>query len=204
MPPSHHPLPKEYLAILREKDSLILSIMGKDPYKTDPVGIPFCKPNWDLMCKVGVSGLAVLRSIGVDIDLAKKKYASPEELFLALARDDGIAFLNLSYYYLGGSCRKGEHKELLISGEAINHRILKKSERIILCGEAKQHRWYGESLRNSYNAVHPDTRCKISKYQKVRDNWQEWWGSGAIASKFNINLKCYSSRNNLMPRGMRN
>jgi hypothetical protein len=151
------------------------------------MGIPFCKTTWDTFCKNGVSGQNVINSIGIDIREARFDYPSPRELFLRLAEDYGIAFLNISYYCLNGTCRKSLHRDQLILSESINQPILQKSDVVILCGEAYKHSWFGKPLNRFYKAVHPDTRCKISKHTSVKASWYEWWTSGAIANKFGIN-----------------
>lgn len=62
----YHPLPPEYHEILKKKRNFSLIIMGKDPFPTDPIGIPFCKKTWDEQLGVVCSGRYVLESLGMD------------------------------------------------------------------------------------------------------------------------------------------
>ena len=185
----YHPLPDCYLNILENKNTLVLTIMGKDPYPSEPMGIPFCKSTWDSMCNSNASGLNILLSLGADIAAIKQIYATPKDYFCELAINHGIAFLNLSYYFLGKSnCSKRKHQNELKSAEKTNGVILEKSERIIFCGEAEKHRWYGKSHNNGYEIVHPDNRCKNSQYPNIRKNWEEWWSQNAISEKFDLKI----------------
>ena len=178
----YHPLPDDYLALIAARDVLSLTIMGKDPYPTEPMGIPFCKPTWDTMCEDRASGLHVLLSLGVDIDTERERHQSPRELYCCLARDRGIAFTNLSYHYLGESARRDRHSQELRSAESINCEIVGKSRALILCGEASKRRWYSNTPPAGIqkSVVHPDNRCRISPYDAVRSGWLEWWQPRAI------------------------
>jgi len=183
---NHHPLPDKYVAALNVRDTYVLAIMGKDPYPTDAVGIPFCKPTWGTFCVDGVSGLDVFRSLGVDVEKARKKYKEPCDFFIYLAVEKGIIFLNLSYHYLASKCRKNSHDMQLKSAERINRQYLLASKNIVLCGEADKIRWYQNDYQNLHKAVHPDTRCKISRFEKVGDCWQKWWSENALKIRFKI------------------
>ena len=185
---NYHPLPDDYLAILQARKHLALTIMGKDPYPTDPIGIPFCKPTWETMRDDGTSGFHVLRSLGVDIQFAVQRYPLPTELFCALAEHHGIAFLNLSYHFLDGPCREGQHAMELVAAEEINGPICQVSNTLLLCGEANKRRWFGTPHPRSFAVVHPDVRNQISQHRDIRAKWVKWWTPNAVAAMFALNL----------------
>ena len=160
--------------------------MGKDPFPMDPIGIPFCKPDWDLQDDDLCSGHHVLASLGVDMMAVRGVFAVPADYFQYLANARGIVFLNLSYHFLDGPCRKGRHRAELIQAATINNPVLSKSRRIILCGEASKYRWYGDKPPHAHEVVHPDVRCRISRFSNVADQWREWWSVNAIAQRFRV------------------
>ena len=162
--------------------------MGKDPFPSDPVGIPFCKPDWDHLNDDLCSGRHVLASLGVDIAAVRSDYIVPADFFQYLASAKGIAFLNLSYHFLDGTCRTGKHRAALQNAVAVNDAVLSKSRYVVLCGEASKYRWYGNKPSHAYEAVHPDVRCRISRYPNVAAQWRAWWAFGAIANKFGISI----------------
>lgn len=180
----HHPLPDDYLTILNDRAEFALTIVGKDPYRDEPTGIPFCKPNWEAMCDETTSGLHVLYSLGIDVERARQQFPSPRELFISLARDHGVAFLNLCYHYLDGDVRKVRHRAELLSANAINRPILARSNAVILCGQAKRIHWYGGRVARSIEATHPDVRNRISRHSTTRANWAKWWRPNALAGEF--------------------
>ena len=184
----HHPLPIQYLSILQASGKFELAIMGKDPFPQDPVGIPFCKPDWEHQNNNRCSGSHVLASLGVNMLAVRSTFAVPAEYFRYLASVKGIAFLNLSYHFLDGPCRKREHQAELLQAAAVNDSVLSKSRHVVLCGEASKYFWYGNKLLHAHKVVHPDVRCQISPYPKVAEQWQTWWSSHAIARRFGIAL----------------
>ena len=181
----HNPLPTEYVEALDSNETFCLIIMGKDPYPKEAVGIPFCKPSWDSMCDKRISGLFVLQSIGLDIKKARNGFKVPADYFVYLAKEKGIAFLNLSYHYLNDSVRK-KHYVQLQSAEKVNKKYLFRSKATVLCGEAKKIIWYEGDYPSLHYAVHPSRQCNIHKNQKVRDSWSEWWSDGALKKKFQL------------------
>lgn len=184
----YHPLPTEYINALNLRESYSLVIMGKDPYPTGAVGIPFCKSSWDSFCVEGVSGLYVFRSLGINVNEIRRSFCNPREFFIYLARNKGIVFLNLSYHFLDGVCRKKKHHSQLLSAEVINQKYLQASRNTVLCGEANKIRWYKNSYNNLHEAVHPDARCKISKHEDVRDDWYKWWSENALKERFEVRI----------------
>ena len=185
---SHHPLPEKYLGILLDKQEFVLTIMGKDPFPHDPVGIPFCKPDWERQTDDLSSGYHVLASLGVVFPTVRSTFAEPTDYFHYLASVKGVAFLNLSYHSLGGPCRRVRHGAELLQAASVNDAILSKSRHVVLCGEASKYRWYGSKLSYAHEVVHPDVRCRISRFPKVAGQWQSWWSSSAIAQRFGITV----------------
>lgn len=184
----YNPLPEEYINALNSRNEYCLAIMGKDPYPTGAMGIPFCKSNWVEFCGKNVSGLDVFKSLGINIKVVRSQFKSPSEYFIHLAEEKGIIFLNLSYYFLNSACRQRTHSNELQESENINKNYLHKSQNIILCGEAKKIRWYKDSYNNTHIAVHPDKRCKISQDEKTRNGWSEWWSENSLKDKFKIQI----------------
>jgi len=70
----HYPLLDDYINILNEKGSYFLTIVGKDPYPSDAIGIPFCKPSWNSFCKNNVSGFTIIKSLGFDIMVLRSQF----------------------------------------------------------------------------------------------------------------------------------
>lgn len=185
---SHHPLPEKYLGILMAKQEFALTIMGKDPFPNDPVGIPFCKSGWEQQTDDLCSGYHVLASLGVNFSAVRSTFNVPTDYFRYLASVKGVAFLNLSYHFLGGPCRKVHHGTELLKAASVNDPILSKSRHVVLCGEASKFRWYGSKPSHAHEVVHPDVRCRISRFPEVADQWQAWWSPGAIAQRLGISV----------------
>jgi hypothetical protein len=176
-------LPEDYLNILEGLDEIKLIIMGKDPYPEDPTGIPFCKNTWNAMFQYTCSGRYVLSVLGYKRKkILKGKYGCPAEFFKYLAGKRGIVFLNISYYYIGGSLRKKEHEGFIEDAMATNMPIMEKAKSIIICGAAGKlpwiaSRWIALTTRvKVINVVHPDVRNSSSIYQSVKDEWKKYWG----------------------------
>lgn len=198
----------EYLDVIAKRIAsgkrLAMSIMGKDPYPGAKTHIPFCKPDWETMLSEDCCGKDVLRSLGIEIATIQKDFSTPEKLFMHLAERYGIVFLNVSYNYVGRTvCRNGKHvlvsnlqkkkhAPLLLYAEAINRNILRASKIVLLLGEAKKHKWYGEVASNQIEVVHPDRRCRISKHEDVREKWNRYWSPHQIAVMFNLDLNTRS------------
>lgn len=185
---NHYPLPAKYLGILQDKSEFVLTIMGKDPFPQDSIGIPFCKPDWERQTNDLCSGYHVLASLGVAFPTVRSIFTSPTDYFHHLASVKGVVFLNLSYHFLGGKCRKLRHRAELLQAASVNNAILSKSRHVLLCGEASKYDWYGNKPSYAHEIVHPDVRCRISCSPKVADQWQSWWSSGAIAKRFGITV----------------
>jgi hypothetical protein len=171
----------------QDDETIRLAIVGKDPFPQCPTAIPFCKSDWDSQLHHNCSGRYVLASLGVDIEEARNLCAFPEELFKAL-RKDGIVFLNASYQYLGDKITKKEHLGRLIEAHDVNSPFLRKAEIVILCGEAKKIRWLAGMEQIGIAVVHPDERCRISRFEQVRAGWKYYWSPMAISMWFQVRL----------------
>lgn len=185
---------------IAKKQTLEISIMGKDAYPGAKTNIPFCKPNWLEMNAPECSGKDVLLSLGVDLQAAEKM-GTPEQFFCWLLEEHGIAFLNVSYHFIGelktnkhgkdvlvSSLGKEKHARYLIHAEQINRDILRNSKVVLLLGDAKKHHWYGEAHHNAFEVVHPDHRCRNSRYPHVRQTWQDWWSPNQVATRFRLDI----------------
>jgi len=175
-----YPLPDNYLKILNETDTIELVIIGKDPYPGDPVGIPFCKDTWGELFKYNCSGRYVLNALGYEEnDIQKGKYGCPSTFFEYLATKRGIAFLNISYHYLGGPLRKRNHESYINEAYGVNEPILRKAKIIICCGEANKLRWTGFKGDGVSKVVHPAIINSVSTHEQVKKGWLKIWGTMA-------------------------
>lgn len=179
---------QEYLNRLNQQNHFNLVIMGKDPFPTNPTGIPFCKSTWREQLSQNSSGYHVLNSIGINFDGIEIRFDRPRDLFMVLA-ENGIAFLNLSYQLIGGKIRKHKHRTPIQTAFRLNLPILNNSTTIILCGEASKNRWNHYIHENILYFVHPDPRNSVSANQLVRDNWWRTWEVNALRNLVNINVE---------------
>jgi len=182
---NHHPLPPDYLLALKNSSTIHLAIMGKDPYPTAPVGIPFCKPDWESQFDDKCSGGYVLNSLGLNPEMLVNEFNEPIDLFMFLAQR-GIVFLNLSYHYIGGPIRKMRHHDVLLNAKDINSPILDRSQRIILCGEAWKNKWYDSNRVSSIKVCHPDNRNRINPNRY--EEWARWWSSNALKNMYTLSI----------------
>ena len=184
----YHPLPEEYRAIWEKREYFSLCIVGKDPYPSNPIGIPFCKPSWDQF-DFRTSGRYVLRSLGIDPE--HPPTGDPRSVFVQLATE-GIGFLNATYWFLGRSFAKGLHQELVLKDSLVNLPYLKKSRRILLCGEAGKLPWLLKDaplqadvrkdlmdvLARGEHVPHPDVRNR--SHPERGKIWQLYWANDVL------------------------
>lgn len=171
---------------LPSSNGIKLVIMGKDPYPRNPCYIPFCKPNWEDQLSDRYCGVAVLRSVGLNIEFVSTIFNKPIDLFLSL-RQQGIVFLNLSYKYVGKKITKVDNILDLIEAHTINEPILNLSDNVILCGEARKLKWVHLFDRDRYHCVvHPDPRNRRNPNRNSK--WSMWWNQDAILNKFNLHI----------------
>jgi hypothetical protein len=162
---------KNYLAEIKKIQEFRLAIMGKDPYPNNANGIPFSKDRWSDFEDYRCSGKYIIDSLGIRIENAKKKFKSPNDLFLFLLKKHQIVFLNISYTFLGdgAAISKKKHSVEINASLVINKPILIKSDSILLCGQAKKLRLFYKDELPSREVFHPDFR-NISK-SKWKDDW---------------------------------
>lgn len=171
------------------KKALQLAVIGKDPFPSDPTGIPFCKPSWDQQLDLKCSGRYVLLALGLDVTSIQEKYSKPKSLFEFL-REEGIVFLNASYVYTGGQITQTKHLQHLKAAYTLNKSIIESARAVIYCGEASKIRWIAPIEKpESYCVVHPDVRNKNRKI--TSDRWRMWWGPNALIDR--LNIKCHSN-----------
>lgn len=177
----HFPLPNDYATRLSESNAFGLVVMGKDPFPSDPIGIPFCKQTWALQLADKCSGLHVLQSLGTNLEEVQASYSQPKDYFLKLAIR-GIAFLNLSYHRVDKSIVLKDHKHILADAYEFNRPILERAQQAILCGEASKQRWNAPLSPTQYIAIHPDIRNRNNP--RRIDAWNLWWQPNAIVRRF--------------------
>jgi len=180
---SYHPLPETYIEILTSKNDFDLIIVGKDPYPSSPIGIPFCKGTWVELLQYNCSGSHVLASIGVDLVAAKEKYTTPDKLFEALAKE-GIGFLNASYHFLDSDKILKKHHCYIEEALILNKPIVEKSKACILCGQAKIINKYISGRAYVFEVIHPDVQTK----RLYKKQWNETWLPNILKSTFNLSL----------------
>jgi hypothetical protein len=165
---------------------LQLAVVGKDPFPSNPVGIPFCKPTWDQQLAENCSGRHVLLSLGFDLSRVRSEYATPSLLFERL-RAVGIVFLNASYIYVGTSIRKTKHLANLQNAYQLNKPILQAAKTVLYCGEASKIQWVTSiNGEGRHCVVHPDVRNKVNPC--TSDRWRSWWCKNALHDSLGLIL----------------
>ncbi len=168
------------------KTALQLAIIGKDPFPSDPTGIPFCKPFWEQQLAWNCSGLYVLRSLGLDLDIIQDAHLTPISLFESLLAE-GIVFLNASYTTIEGKITQSRHIPQLRAAYELNKNIIQSAETVIYCGEASKIKWVAPIKRTgSHCVVHPDVRNKNRRITSNR--WHKWWDTNALADRLRAAL----------------
>ena len=187
-----YPLPEEYYNILTKLSEIKLIIMGKDPYPDAPTGIPFCKDTWAQMFQNNCSGRYVLSALGYESKKSlERKYSRPTDFFKYLAEKKGIVFLNISYHYIGGSLLKKDHEGYINDAWDTNKFIMQKAKSVVVCGIAGRRPWITSKWKalteiEVIGVVHPDIRCKNSKYKSVQEEWKMRWGAkSSLCSLYN-------------------
>lgn len=164
--------------------AISVAIVGKDPFPTDAIGVPFCKSTWSEQWKNNSSGFHVLNSIGIS-EITRNGFLSPIDCFNFLALN-GVVFLNISYRFIGEPIRRGRHINQMQQAFQINRPIMQMAGLVLLCGEAEKNRWNDFAHPNYREIVHPDNRNRISRYQSTRDQWSENWDANALNRRLNL------------------
>lgn len=159
-----------------------LVIVGKDPYPTNPIGIPFAKQTLKDTFESD-SGKYLFPSMGVDVSRWMQSNASVETFYDKML-ENGIFFLNICYRFLNHKLQKNIHSIYLKCANSVNRAILDKSQNIVFCGDA----CVGIFWANGYTAyqkgssgnyiVYPNANyaCHPSDPKKS-GNWNQYWGS---------------------------
>jgi len=179
-----YPLPEAYKEILLQKQYINLTIIGRDPYQTSPVGIPFCKKSWEELLKNNCSGYHVLSALGINLSVVKEKYLTPIKLFEALA-SEGIAFLNASYHFLDSEKIPKKYLRYIETATTMNKPIIEKSKACILCGQAKVIKDYIPEQADMFEVIHPDVQNR--KFNKAV--WEQVWLPNTLKETFDLKLE---------------
>lgn len=164
-------LDKKYQEIINSS-SIKRIIIGRDPYPSDPMGIPFCKNDWSLLDNKS-AGLFILNTF--------HKINKRQELiehFYEMARL-GTIVLNASYFFMGGTYKKKLHQDFVQkSWEQINKKLilnLNANGEILLCGDSgimMKDIIEKNNIRATIKYVsHP---CLQSR-NKNKDKWDKTW-----------------------------
>jgi len=190
----HVPLPPDYLRRLRACARPRILISGKDPFPTNPTGIPFCKGSWREQFHHTCSGGVVLQGLGFSQATLQELFDTPADFFMRLA-DFGIGFINLSYHFLDGIARRVKDAPYLKAAAAINKPLLAKAERVLLCGEAANMHWYAGKRPHDLIVCHPDRRNAIREdADAVRADWQANWAPGKLAQVYPVPMAAILAR----------
>ena len=111
-----------------------LAVVGKDPYPSAPIGLPFAKKTLSETF-IADSGRVLFPALGVDVEKWKHSGRDVKNLYKALC-DRGIIFLNVSYRYLVKDFAEKRVLPYLKCANSYNRRILEKTNRVVLCGDA--------------------------------------------------------------------
>lgn len=152
-----------------------ICIVGRDPYPSAAMNLPFCKNQFDIK-RDNCSGKHLLRGLGVDVHSPKYSSLEPYDIFMDLL-DQGIAVLNSSYYYLEKeTLSKRKHMEFFNEAYTeTNKELFKKSDIIILLGESsKMVEWLNikdGAERKMVTVCHPDVRNRYNS--AVKESWNK-------------------------------
>lgn len=178
----HHPLPDTYHAILLSRCELFLTVVGKDPFPSGSVGIPFCKDTWREQKMDNCSGSHVMASLGIDLDEMSSRLEAPRDLFYALAAK-GIAFLNASYHFLEAKGIPKKDYAYVEGALHVNVPLIKKSQTVILCGQARVLTDY-VCRKDMVEYIHPDTTNRATR----RPLWDHAWRPNVLKERFRLDL----------------
>lgn len=181
---SHHKLPEKYEKFIADKQYFDLTIIGRDPYPTSPVGIPFCKDSWSELLRYNCSGYHVLSSLGINLVAVKEKFSAPIELFETLAAG-GIAFLNASYHFLDSKIIPKKYLCYIEMATIVNKPIIQKSKACILCGQAKVIKKYIPEQADIFEVIHPD----VLNRKFAKNAWEEVWLPNTLKNTFDLKLE---------------
>ncbi len=162
-----------YYGKLVNTKAIKLLFIGKDPYPTNPNGIPFCKPTIKELKDGRCSGRYLLNGLGINID----NYSDTDnsiEIFYNLLDKKGIGFLNASYNPPPNKKLSEEDQKKF---KAKNEIIIQKSNLVVTSiGAQKLLKQYleQEELDKINIVCHPDVRNKSRNH---KESYQRIWNT---------------------------
>lgn len=170
---------------IKRNQCVHLAIVGRDPYPSNPIGIPFAKRTLEETF-ASTSGKHLFPALGIDTTKWKQSGRDVKKFYSELCRK-GIIFLNVSYKFLEHDFVKKRISPYLRCANTYNKYILERCNRILLCGDAdKGTRWANKNYHSSYykraeKTNHPSAwrhsanlRMKITK--KNQPKRINYWG----------------------------
>lgn len=180
---------KEYLDKVMETKLIYLVIIGIDRYPEDFKSyIPFCKENWKQQFSRNCAGNKVLRALNVNNFINKRdelmieNKTTPKDYFYNLLIEQGIAFLNISYEFVGGKIAKKAFDSLEKYWLGYNKTIINKSKSVVMCGRAVES-YLMYKLGSSFDtqkfrfAYHPSARAKSRNHPEY---YKAFWDDNKL------------------------
>lgn len=173
---------------IERNHSIYLAIVGKDPYPSDPIGLPFAKRTLKETF-AATSGKPLFTSLGVDVVKWEQSGRDVKNFYKELC-DRGIIFLNISYKFLADDFAKKRVLPYLKCANSYNRYILERCGKVVLCGDAdKGTKWSNEDIPRYYSYAekpwHPSARKPIQARsvtannadEQYRERWSAYWGA---------------------------
>ena len=148
-----------YQNIVNLLDSIILLIVGNEPYPSGSNGIAFCKNTWPELMDGRCGGRYLLCSLGVDLCKAQDNYSSPVDLFVKMAKEK-IVFVNQNDEFLY-ECLKKNINVARSCGSNILETIKKNIE--------------GKVSNYEHFDRHPFPQGETNP-PDINGNWFKYWG----------------------------
>lgn len=174
----------KYFEKLVNTKEIKLLFIGKDPYPTNPNGIPFCKPTIKELKDGRCSGRYLLNGLGINID----NYSDTDnstEIFYDLLDKKEIGFLNASY---SPPPNKKLSEEQRNNFKNKNENIIKKANCVVTSIGAKDllRQYLSHNELDKIEIVcHPDIRNRNNKIHKEMYNLI-WETENGLLNKFNL------------------
>lgn len=163
-----------------------LIILGLDPYPCGSTGIPFHKNDWTELNIRNHSFDAIVEGLNLmeKIKLAESNGEKPIRLFELLAKECGIAFLNVCYKPCDGKITYKKCREDLKDSLKLNKEILSRGAMIICCGKKVERalKWAYENdaeflQLKKHTPYHPGCRGNDRNSQA---NFIPYWTTGKL------------------------
>lgn len=162
-----------------DQPNITLVIVGRDPYPSNPISIPFLKASWDDLPSKS-SGCIVIMSIFRDSPA--QHFFSPREFAFFALQKHGIVFLNASYHFLGSDTISWKrHHKYVEDAFRVNSPILSRAKNVMLCGAAAKMMTFVTEINEPYftPVPHPCLRGKYAASNKTK--WDTYWSPGALS-----------------------